>query len=83
MTYDLEVIFKYCGGSSWTLILGCPWRWYWSLRWRSWGCLGASVGGLGRSWEPMCGQERPKSSQERPKSAPKSGQDLGGVLGPK
>ena len=35
MTYDLKVILKYCGGSSYdvlALILGCPWRWFWSLR---------------------------------------------------
>ena len=41
---------------------------------RSRAALVASPGGLGHSWEPMCGQERPKSSQERPKSAPQSGQ---------
>ena len=50
MTYDLEVILKYCGISSYdikALIPGCPWRWSWSLRSQSWTGLGASVGGLG------------------------------------
>ena len=44
MTYDLEVILKYCGGSSYdilALILDCPWSWSWSLR-----CLPFSPGGL-------------------------------------
>ena len=102
MTYDLEVILKYCGRSSydlrsrshlqvlWGIFLGlnpglplevvlepplANLRLSRGLCGRSRAALVASPGGLGRSWEPMCGQERPKSSQERPKSAPKSGQE--------
>ena len=102
MTDDLEVIWKYCGRSSydlrsrshlqvlWGIFLGLDpglplevvlepplanLRLSRGLCGRSRAALVASPGGLGRSWEPMCGQERPKSSQERPKSAPKSGQE--------
>ena len=56
MTHDVKVVLKYSGGSSYgvlALILGCPWRWYWSLRWRSWVCLGASVGGVGPLMWPL------------------------------
>ena len=85
MTHDLKVILKYSGGSSYgllALILGCPWKWYWSLRWRSWVCLGASVGGLGPLLWPLrvvlAGLGSPgaaQNGQERPQSTPKSRQE--------
>ena len=56
MTYDLKVILKYCGRSSYdilALIVGCPWRWSWSLCGRSWVALGAYVSGLGLLLEPL------------------------------
>ena len=90
MTHDLKVILKYSRGSSYGwrpgLDAGLPLEMALDpplavlglsrgLCERSRSALVASLGGLGRSWGPRCGQEQPKSSQELPKSAPKSRQE--------
>ena len=88
MTYDLEVILKYCGRSSYDLRSQSHLDVLWKIPMTSW----ASVGGLGsflgplrpvlglcgRSWPFRGPPETPRLPQEVPrgaKSAPKSGQE--------